>query len=259
MAHVANLRCAWLPKAGRSAEEYEDAFRPCIAGAYPLGLELRCAVADGATESSFARLWARQLVRVYCNGATPLHDAAGFRQKVEQQCARWMHYVFAKPLAWNFQAKAQRGAFATLAGILLTRGEDGAGRWDAWSVGDSCLFQLRTGELIHAFPSLQAADFGFHPQLLCSIAGANESIWAEFDQHAATGEWAAGDQFLLMTDALGRWFAEGVENGSRPWEALLAASSAPEMFAQWVAERRDAGEMNNDDVTLLALAIEENA
>ena len=52
----------WLPKAGNSAEEYEDAV------AYSPEQDLY-AVADGASESSFADRWAQILVRQFA--ATP--------------------------------------------------------------------------------------------------------------------------------------------------------------------------------------------
>lgn len=253
-------RCLWLPKAGRSDEEYEDAFWPRREYAYPVALAPRFAVADGATESSFARRWARQLVVAYCSRRTPAPaDREGFRQQVERQGAGWMRCVFARPLAWNFLEKAQRGAFATLTGVTFTAGEDGSGRWDALAVGDSCLFQVRGGELVDAFPAMDADAFGFHPQLLCSVSGSNAQVWEEWEECLRTGAWQAGDLFLLMTDALARWFAEMRERGDRPWETLLSAAASPAVFQEWVEQRRAEQAMNNDDVTLMLLCIEEGA
>ena len=54
-AHAACCQTLSLPKRGHSADEFEDAFAfDPAAGRY--------AVADGASESSFAGLWARLLV-----------------------------------------------------------------------------------------------------------------------------------------------------------------------------------------------------
>ena len=50
-----SVRAFWLPKKGNSIEEYEDAFDYSIT-------DHRFAIADGATESSFAGEWARSLV-----------------------------------------------------------------------------------------------------------------------------------------------------------------------------------------------------
>ncbi|MFN8463978.1 MAG: protein phosphatase 2C domain-containing protein [Caldilineaceae bacterium] len=252
-----NCRSLWLPKAGRSAEEYEDAYWPRRDGRYPLEDGVRCAVADGATESSFAQRWARQLVITYCNPSTPgPADAAGFRAALDCQGASWVRHIYAKPLAWNFQVKAQRGAFATLLGITFTGCENGERRWDAVAVGDSCLFQARAGELICSWPQLASGDFGFHPQLLCSIAANNERVWAGLDGLTTSGTWAAGDLFLLMTDALAKWFVTAQENKHRPWETLkeVAASAS---FSGWIEERRAGQEMPNDDVTLMIISLEE--
>jgi hypothetical protein len=57
----------WLPKAGNTLEEYEDAFWPRKSMDRSLSM-FRCAVADGATETSFSRVWAQTLVRAYCRG-----------------------------------------------------------------------------------------------------------------------------------------------------------------------------------------------
>jgi hypothetical protein len=260
MAAYAHCRRLWLPKAGRSADEYEDAFWPTAEGAYALEQETRFAVADGATESSFARRWARHLVLAYCNPLTPPPaDAAGFRQEIERRGARWMRYVYAKPLAWNFLAKAQRGAHATLTGVAFMPYEGTTGRWDALAVGDTCLFQVRDGQLVRAFPVQEAEAFGYHPQLLCSVSRANEQVWAEWDQRLTHGEWAAGDLFLLMTDALAKWFVERVEEGVRPWETLLEEALSSERFQEWVACTRTKAAMQNDDVTLMLITIEESA
>lgn len=53
-----------LPKAGNRADEYEDAYSPKRQGELE-GESFRFAVADGATEGSFSRLWAGMLVRSY--------------------------------------------------------------------------------------------------------------------------------------------------------------------------------------------------
>ena len=57
----------WLPKAGNTLEEYEDAFWPRKSIDRSTSM-FRCAVADGATETSFSAVWAQTLVRAYCRG-----------------------------------------------------------------------------------------------------------------------------------------------------------------------------------------------
>jgi hypothetical protein len=251
----ADCRTLWRPKAGRSQEEYEDAYWPRRDGRYVAGTgQMRFAVADGATESSFAGRWARQLAFIYCQpGTPPPTDVEGFRQKIDRQSAKWMQHVFAKPLAWNFLAKAQRGAFATLSGVTFA----GDGRWDALAIGDSCLFQIRRNELLRAWPPMAADAFGFHPMLLCSIAAQNDALWAGLEQCSTSGTWEAGDVFLLMTDAIAKWFVQKIADGGRPWTSLLDAAASAQSFAEWIDALRDAGAMPNDDVTLLQISFAE--
>ena len=57
----------WMPKAGTIEAEYEDAFWPNK----PIHDQTKCArlaIADGAQESSFSKIWAIQLVRHFCRG-----------------------------------------------------------------------------------------------------------------------------------------------------------------------------------------------
>ena len=53
---------------GNADSEYEDAYW-AKASHSEQEMHLRFAVADGATETSFSGIWARQLVRAYCVGA----------------------------------------------------------------------------------------------------------------------------------------------------------------------------------------------
>ena len=53
----------WACKHGSQPHEYEDAFWPLHHLADVNRDTFCCAVADGATESSYARIWAKQLAR----------------------------------------------------------------------------------------------------------------------------------------------------------------------------------------------------
>ena len=74
----------WQPKRGHAPEEYEDAFCPVHADLTTA--QFRCAVADGATEASFSRQWARTLTRAYWHGAL---RADHFAADVERLQSRW--------------------------------------------------------------------------------------------------------------------------------------------------------------------------
>src|SRR5438309_355857 len=101
-------RAFHLPRRGHAPAEYEDAFAadPCSG---------RFAVADGASESSFAGRWARLLVEGFVGGA---QDPWGADWLVPLR-RRWVEEVAPLPLPWYAEAKREQGAFATLLGVAL--------------------------------------------------------------------------------------------------------------------------------------------
>ncbi len=229
-----------LPKRGNSAEEYEDA----AAVNEPCG---RFAIADGASESSFAGLWARLLVSEFVNSRTP--DLAPWRTWLPSLQQRWTAEIGAAAMSWFAEIKLQQGAFATFLGLAVQNQ-----RWQAVAVGDSCLFQTRGDRLHCAFPLVCADDFNATPWLVGSRGCDAEAI--EKRTRRTEGEWKPGDRLWLMTDALAKWFLEQVERCGQPWTelgCLLQALSPQQAFTDWVSALRDVGTLHNDDVTLLVL------
>ena len=245
-----------LPKAGNSAEEYEDAWATSESAGVMPG-SFACAVADGATETSFSGLWARLLAAAYCAGVdTPdaLFDILPLVQEA------WRREVAAIPLPWYAEEKARRGAFAALTGLTIVAPEadDAAGgRWTALASGDSCLFQVRDDDLVAACPLTCSEDFTNRPTLLSSDPASNDGI-ADTLVYAG-GTWLPGDRFYLLTDALACWFLAAFEAGDRPWHILDAfldadkEADAEADFAAWIADLRAARALRNDDVTLLGV------
>ena len=119
-----------LVKHGNAEDEMEDACKLDLKQA-------RFAVADGATESSFADLWAKLLVGGFMRAAgrrpRPGTLAAAPLQKA------WQEDVDARPMPWYAEDKAAQGAFSTLLGLELMPDYS----WHAVAIGDSCLFQVR--------------------------------------------------------------------------------------------------------------------
>jgi hypothetical protein len=247
----------WLPKRGNTPAEYEDAYT-LVDGQSVDGV-FRCAVADGATEASYSRQWARALVRAF--GAGTL-GAANFVDDVERLRATWQRaferHSRRRPMPWYAEQKASLGAFAALVGLDL-RDDPATGKpgWSAVAVGDCNLFLMRGGELSMAFPLTRADQFGGGPFLIGSNRPAEEDPLPRRVQHAS-GELAPGDTFHLMSDALAAWFLRGHERGERPWqrrEALPAGDATPAAFAELVTELRDAAQLHNDDVTWLRVVV----
>jgi hypothetical protein len=227
----------WAPKSGHTTTEYEDAY----------ALEptaLRFAVADGASETSFAKEWAELLVSRFVQ-APPL--AAELRDWVAPMQATWALAHLDKPAAWYAEEKARSGAYSSLLGVSLE-----PGHWRALAVGDSCLFVVRAGRLERAFPLERSEQFSQQPVLLSSVPRANHGVWQ--DVRAEEGELRDRDQLLLMTDALAQWFLTETELGRRPWAALQRAETA-EAFQMFVHLLRGGGALRNDDVTLVRLEV----
>jgi glutathione S-transferase len=229
------------------------------------------AVADGATESVASGPWAGILARTYGASRARVVSYDHLARVAARRWQRWQARYIAQVqrqggLPWFVEAGLQRGAFAALVGLTVTEGQRGdaadpagaedvnpvGGRWQALAVGDSCLFQVRGGELLLAFPLSQSATFDSRPALLCSHPAGN----ARLRERVATaaGTWCSGDRFYLMTDALAAWFLRQHEADSQPWQQIDALDDAS-AFAGWVDALRRSGALRNDDVTLLRLAV----
>jgi hypothetical protein len=234
-----------LPKRGNKMEEYEDAF-----AANPEAG--RFAVADGASESSFAGLWARLLVEGFVK---PLKTPEPNSNWLEPQQKHWAREVDGKQLPWYGEDKRAQGAFATFCGLVLRHtGKRTEEEWRSLAVGDSCLFQIRQDAVVKAFPLTKAEQFNNHPDLLNSRTDATTQIRERHRKDR--GHWRSGDHFYLMTDALAYWFLHEIEAKRKPWheiDKVVAASSAEAAFADFVEQLRTKGGMKNDDVTLVPI------
>ncbi len=234
-----------LTKSGNARDEYEDAFcrsRHREADAF------RLAVADGATEASFSRQWARLLVCAYCEGQFA-NEALWISLPDIQQ--KWLEEVNAKPLPWYAEEKLQMGAYSSLMGLTLHAPiEDEVGKWEALAIGDSCLFQIQNKELIVKWPLDSSAQFNNSPILLSTKSENNDGLVVP---QPTSGKWSPGDLFYLMTDAMAQYYMQAVEQGGSPESAMPDLSSAE--FSEWVADLRSSGQMRNDDVTFLRVNV----
>ena len=247
----------WLPKAGNSPDEYEDASRVI----YPQRIgasgrrTARAAVSDGASESAFAREWANVLTAAFVSrppeigglNKDSLYDWLAPAQEEWHAGIPWAR------IPWHGEAKARAGAFATLLGLTAgaSPGNSQRLRWQAVAVGDSCLFLVRAGRLLLSFPLEDAAEFDNNPALVCSNPDNMGDLWENVRQDS--GECVAGDSFILASDALACWFLARNDAGEKPWETLLALDSSG--WSAWVEEQRRAGLIRNDDTTLVIIRV----
>src|SRR5947209_6528028 len=151
-----SLRSAHVVKAGNAGDEYEDALWPEVDLDRRVS-GFRCAVADGASESSFSGEWARLLAQSWsCGGGSTRRWLA----ELPRLSRRWEAAIPAGALPWYVQAKIDQGAFAALVGVHVVDSR----RWTAMAVGDSCVVQVRSGRRIASFPYTAPEQFGNRPR-----------------------------------------------------------------------------------------------
>jgi hypothetical protein len=228
-----------LPKQGNTDAEYEDAWAVDTASG-------RFAVADGASETSFAARWAQLLTEGFIAAERP----ADLSDWLAGQRRLWLEEVIALELPWYAEVKREEGAFATFLGLgVRAPTAKRRGGWRAVAVGDACLMQVRDGHCIHSFPVQKSSEFSNEPRLIAS-RGADPRL------DLGRGSFKTGDRLLLMTDALAQWFLQTHEADGDPWEAvaLVLADEKPQSaFADWIAWLRQRDDLRNDDVTLLEI------
>lgn len=237
-----HIKCKalWLQKDGNAAEDYEDSAYPreFLESDVPA---FKCAIADGATESSFAGLWADILVAGLVYGS----DLAVLRKDFEVKLGT-------KSLPWYAEEKLQSGAFAAVALLSLKEHEDG-NLAEFSALGDSCIMHIRAGELLTSFPLDRAESFNNSPSLLCSSShGQSKEERLEESQVV----WLTGDVFWLMTDALACWTLKRLRDYNDAFEILEKIEDL-EDFKKFVHEHRaiidEDGRptLKNDDVTFI--------
>jgi len=236
------IRCTtlWSPKQGNSVEEYEDAAACDNASKEALDI-FRCAVADGASEASFSKVWAQLLVKGYVEGLD-----------LPKLQTDWRTLIATDNLSWYAEEKAQLGAFAALVGLTIRQDK----KWEALAIGDSCLVQLRAGKIVHCFPLKKAEEFNNTPFLISSNEQSNqnmENFWV-----ANNGTWKSHDVFLLMTDAITLWLLKNLERRKNAVANILALPDQ-KTFEQFVEGQRSHPDQNlrmkNDDATLMKIIV----
>ena len=250
----AYAKAFWLPKEGNSDAEYEDAYFPRHTERRK-GRQLRFAVADGATETSFSGLWARILVSAFVRRMVNFSVTP---EELHPLQDKWKQSVNGKALPWYAEDKLSSGAFAALLGLEFTENDSVGGKnksWRAVAFGDSCLVQVRGGEIIAAFPLENSASFTSRPDLLCSLPSTEGS--QKETRLTAEGICGCDDTFFLMTDALACWFFKEKEADRQPWNILRDLDTQGQMsFRALVTSLRATRAIKNDDVTLVRINIE---
>ena len=219
----------------------------------------RFAVADGATESSFAEIWARLLVERFV--ASDDADLVPWdAQWIEGSRKAWLSEVrellageFGESeLPWYVENSFRSGALATFLGLVISTGEEEY-HWRATAVGDTCLFHTRDGQLLHHMPIERTDQFNSTPQLLPSYAEGEDAQGVPVQE---VGQ--PNDRLWIATDALAEWCLGEHEANRNPWrklEWLLRPVGTEERFSRWIERLRNERRLRNDDVTLVIVTL----
>ncbi len=243
-------------KDGNSEAENQDSFAQPLCG-YGLCSEdnQRFAIADGATEAIFSGLWASLLTKAWSSGELLL-DSSDLVDTLASLSAQWQAKVTTKSMPWWAEEKIGKGAFSTLAGLLITQDDKNHIRWSFSAVGDSCFFLIRDNQVIVKGPLSHSDQFGSSPYLIGSPKSQHETIRANLVH--LDGDLVPGDELVLATDALSCWFMRQLEQGYKPIELLLLRNESAYIdFLNFVNDVRASQQMRNDDVTFMSIFVYE--
>jgi hypothetical protein len=237
-----------LPKEGQTLAECEDAVGVNV-GARVF------AVADGATEAFDARRWAARLVCEWTREAAAPVELESFRAWLAEQGERFQAAWGVEQLAWYAEEKRSAGSFAAFVGLRFETDAVGALRWRAVALGDSCLAQMRGGQIVAALPIESHESFNWMPPLAPTAGALREAALKRAVFRAGRAE--VGDVFFLLTDAVAAWFLQSHAEGRARVKEFdsLAASSENEALAELLRGERRAGRLKDDDVAVIRLAV----
>src|SRR5437773_1094806 len=207
--HLSSTAGPSIELPGNGLVQYEDAWAHRQTRT-PVGI--RVAVADGATESSFAKLWAVLLAESYVRSELA---GAEFFARLKPARRLWQRRLAGRPLPWFASEKAEQGAFAAFLGVEIDAHKN---RWTALAVGDCCLMQVddvgKRMRVLEMFPLQKSSQFTMSPYLIGSRSD-GESLKDRIQ--VSKGSFRDGDMLLLATDAMAAWLLKRHEEGRSCW------------------------------------------
>ncbi len=254
-----------VPKADGNSTYCEDAYFP-NENTVHTRINGRCyiAVADGVSETSYAKEWANQLTEHF----SEFDPETIFADWVKTQQNQFNEALDKKikekekagTLPWYVYDKVAAGAAATFAGLILDLENN---TFHCFAVGDAIVIITKPNQAPVAWPINDPKDFDNTPNQINSKHTKAEYI--EKIDHRLTfptthqklqNNILTGDEtFLLMTDALAAWT---LQDPVRNITELLNLSTN-EAFAAWVKQHRGSKVLKNDDTTLCIIKLKKNA
>lgn len=249
------IRVFQIPKLGSEPDECEDAL-----SFDPQGRLF--AIADGATDSAFQRLWAGLLVKGFISHPPdffrPSNVKEWFGGWLKAQQEQWGKNIPWDSLSWSGHNKAKmQGGEATFLGIYFFPDKS---VWKGIAFGDCNFFHfLNGGHLYDWKPLIHSEEFGSSPVALSSINPNVEIMLGHMMEIG--GDYHQGDIILLATDALAEWLVkeiwlvkEGDAEKKSPWDTLFSLKT-PDDFETLISELRRDKKIKNDDTSLIIIEI----
>lgn len=214
------------------------------------------AIADGATDSAFQRLWAGLLVKGFVSHppsfSKPSNVKEWFGGWLKAQQETWNNSIPWDTIKYHGQIKAKTtGGLATFLGIYFFSDRP---VWKGISFGDCNLFHfLDRGRYLFDYkPLISPEQFNSNPVALSSI----DHRPGVMLQHMMEigGEYHEGDVIFLTTDALALWLLEELESDRCSWDKLLNFQT-PGEFEVFIDKLRKNKEIRNDDTSLVIIEI----
>lgn len=237
-----------FPKNGNAVSECEDALALRSTNFF-----LKVALADGATESSFAKEWAGLLTNNLVKSRSRNFSQKSLIGRLPALRKQWLSEVTKNPLPWYAEAKLEMGAFSTFLGLAVDLKKQ---IYNCIGIGDCCLFQVRGNDLIFSFPIQNSNEFSNSPFLLTTNSQSDEELLNHLKIERQDAE--KGDYLILMSDALACWFLSEDEKAERPWEILIGFSeeTSESKFEDWLNTKRREKQIRNDDTTLIIIELQ---
>lgn len=236
-----------MSKLGNKSQDCEDSFawNP---------RNLMFAMADGASSSVFADIWARSLVETAVKVMNDISGEMGnsAMELISKARVRWYSSISWNSLPWFLKNKAVSGSYSTLL-LLHLSPMASSYRFSSFAVGDTCMFIVRGTSAIESFPVTDPREFGNSPNLIWSGKGSPLPVSIRVQvPHYITKEGIAGpgDRIIMATDALAKWIMEGNSVSD-----LLNALQDHQEIRLFLTREINSKRMRNDDIALAEISV----
>jgi len=242
-----------LPKEGENSEDCQDEF--------VINDDTRTyALADGASQSFYAGIWANLLTKRFVSDSGITEG--NWREWLDPVQSEWLELVKERAAAaceskihtWpeiHNQLTCLTPATSTFLGVQFY---DNDNYLDVSIIGDSCLFIFQNGNLSHSYPCQSSHEFDDRPAYFASYSKNNDyspqilHIQLDFSSSESI-------DIIMATDALSEYIFKCIEQRKNIYSDLQRVINKQEEFSAFVQVARENKEikMKNDDVALIVL------